>query len=101
MTCAAIEELILNESEPAFVDALVRQCDDCMAFREASLELDTVLMRPRQAPDWLNRAVLTSIAPKPNYLPELLDFADWAAMITVMFGLSRNCLRLNMVWPHL
>jgi hypothetical protein len=92
MNCAAIEELILNESEPALVDAHVQQCDDCLAFREASQELDILLMRTRKAPDRLSRAVMAVIAPKPNYLPELLDFVGWAAMIAVMFGVIKELL---------
>ena len=92
MSCAAIEELILNASEPARVDAHMRQCDGCRAFWEASQELDAMLMRTRKAPESLSRAVMAAIGPKPNYLPELLDFVGWAAMIAVMFGVIKELL---------
>jgi hypothetical protein len=92
MNCAAIEELILNESEPGLVEAHVRQCDECLAFREASRELDSILLRTRTAPDSLSRGVMARIAPKPSYLPELLDFVGCAAMIAVMFGVIKELL---------
>ncbi len=92
MNCAATKDLILNASEPAPVDAHVRQCEDCGAFREASLELDTMLMRTRKAPERLSRAVMPSIAPKLNCMPELLDFLDGAAMTAVMFGVIKELL---------
>jgi hypothetical protein len=92
MNCPEIEELIVNESDPAAVDAHVRQCEGCLAFWEAARELDCALMRTRKAPERLNRAVMAAITPKPTLLPELLDFVGWAAMIAVMIGVVRELL---------
>ena len=92
MNCTEIEELILNGGENALVAAHVRLCADCCAFAEAARELDTVLMRTRKAPAGLSRAVMAAIAPKPTYLPELLDFVGWAAMIAVIIGVAKGLL---------
>jgi predicted anti-sigma-YlaC factor YlaD len=92
MNCAAIRDLILSEGEPAILNGHLRQCEECRAFWEASLELDTLLMRIPKAPAKLSRSVMAAIVPKPNYLPELLDFVGWAAMIAVMFGVIKGLL---------
>ena len=90
MTCTEIEDLILNCSEPELVAAHARGCENCREYREAARSLDRALESTRKAPARLSGAVLAAIAPKPSYLPELLDFIGWAAMITVAIGLVRE-----------
>ena len=92
MNCTDIEDLILNESEPGLVESHVRQCEDCQAFLEGAHELESSLMRTRKAPERMAGAVLAAIAPRPSYLPELLDFVGWAAMIAVMIEVARELL---------
>ena len=97
MACADIEDLILNNSgwEPGqrqLVEAHVRGCEDCLAFLEAAQSIDFALEQTRRAPARLTAAVLAAIAPKPSYLPEILDFVGWAAMISVAVGLVRELL---------
>jgi len=74
MTCAEIENLILNESEPELVEAHVRVCGDCREYLEAARSLDRALAHTPKAPARLTGGVLAAIAPKPSYLPEILDF---------------------------
>lgn len=92
MTCAEMEDLILEGGSAALVDAHVRQCADCRAFQESAWELNEAMMRTRQAPARLGKAVMIAIAPRPTYLPEVLDFVGWAAMLAVMIGVVRELL---------
>jgi predicted anti-sigma-YlaC factor YlaD len=98
MSCAEIEDLILNESELELVDAHVCVCAECREYLEAARSLDRALAHTPKAPARLGEAVLAAIAPKPSYLlkpsylPEILDFVGWAAMITVAIGVVRELL---------
>jgi hypothetical protein len=92
MTCSEIEDLILDESGAALVEAHLRQCADCRAFRESAQELDLALAETRRAPARISRAVMAAITPKPTYLPEVLDFVGWAAMLAVMIGVAQSLL---------
>ena len=92
MTCSEIEDLILDESGTALVEAHLRQCADCRAFQESARELDFALTETRRAPERLSRAVIMAITPKPTYLPEVLDFMGWAAMLAVIIGVAQELL---------
>jgi hypothetical protein len=35
---------------------------------------------------------MAAITPKPTYLPEVLDFVGWAAMLAVMIGVAQSLL---------
>jgi predicted anti-sigma-YlaC factor YlaD len=92
MNCTEIQERILNEPGLALVDAHLRQCCDCRAFWEAAAELDAALSITLKSPKTLNRAVFAAITSKPTYLPELLDFVGWAAMLAVIIGVAGKLL---------
>jgi hypothetical protein len=87
MNCAEIKDLILSDSETELVEEHARGCEDCREYLEAARNLDLALAKAGKAPARLRGAVMAAIAPKPSYLPEILDFVGWAAMITVAVGL--------------
>jgi hypothetical protein len=88
MTCAEIEDLIASDSEWDVVEAHARACESCREYAAAARQLDLALSSVPQAPAHLRVAVMAALEPKPSYVPVLLDFVGWAAMIAVAAGLA-------------
>jgi len=92
MTCAEIEDLIASDSDWDLVEAHARGCESCREYAAAARQLDLALSGVPQAPPHLRAAVMAALEPKPSYVPVLLDFVGWAAMIAVAMGLAEQLL---------
>jgi len=97
MPCAEFEERLLEYSElatidRAHVDEHAAHCSSCREFLEALRAVDSHLTAhlagleapPAFAPAVRRRAQHEVSAPPPSLVPELLDFAGWGAVVTLL-----------------
>lgn len=76
-------------------DAHLAVCPDCRSYLEALAEADAALsarFAARRAPVGFEQAVLRRMERqlplrRPPYLPEILDFVGWAAVVAIAAGL--------------
>jgi anti-sigma factor RsiW len=97
MACAEFEERLLEytelaNGERARVDAHAAQCSSCRELLEALRTVDSHLtarlsgieVTPGFAPAVRRRVRYESSVPRPSLVPELLDFAGWGAIVTLL-----------------
>jgi hypothetical protein len=96
MECAEIQELLIEYPElagdvRASMDAHTAQCARCREFLEALLAVDAQLdaqFAMREAPVAIAPAVRRRISRetalrRPSFVPELLDFVGWGAVVAL------------------
>jgi hypothetical protein len=96
MPCADFEELLLTYRELDGVnlmraDAHVASCAGCRGFLKGLDELDEALtgaLSQTAVSPFFRESVLKRIQPvvpiqKPSWIPEVLDFAGWAAVLAI------------------
>jgi hypothetical protein len=88
MTCAEIEDLIASDSDWNAVNSHTSVCDSCREYANAARSLYLALEVTPPAPPSLRVVVMAALAPKPSYVPLVLDFVGGAAMIAVAVGLA-------------
>lgn len=100
MPCAEFEDRLLDYAnlrrhERPPVDAHLKACPECHAFFEALNTVDAALTQALD--DWqvspafqhtvLDRAWRVTPLRKPSFVPEILDFVGWAAVVAIVFDL--------------
>jgi hypothetical protein len=86
MACPNLEDLLQDGA-----DGHAAHCADCRALLEAFAEVDVTLesgLAGLVAPPSLASTVRTLAAResqvcRPSYIPEILDFVGWAAVLTI------------------
>jgi len=100
MPCAEFEDRLvdygeLSAVERACVDRHLAFCGACREFFDALEEADAALagafsgVRTRAG---FRARVAARIEPRPTWIPEILDFVGWAAMLAAAVGLARTFL---------
>ena len=100
MPCAQFEDLLLDyghldPEQRGSIDAHVAACADCRAFLDSLAEMDAACsarFAQLGAPTAFREAVLRRIdrevpLRRPSYVPEVLDFVGWAAVVAIAVGL--------------
>jgi hypothetical protein len=100
MACAEFEDRLVDYAELASeerapVDCHLAACAGCQAFLEALAALDEALfpkfresaVSPAFRRSVLDRARREDLLRRPSYLPEVLDFVGWAAVLAVAVSL--------------
>jgi hypothetical protein len=82
MTCQESQERILH----GLPEDHARYCHECSAFFEAASEVDAAFSQIPPAPAWLRGRVMAAVAPKPSFLPLVLDVVGWAAMVITLLA---------------
>jgi anti-sigma factor RsiW len=105
MPCAAFEDLLrdyeeLTDGERQRADAHLAACGDCREYLETLTDLDRELsalyegLEPRP---WFHQKLTAQIASRaiesrpprrPSFLPEILDFCGWAAIVAIVAVLA-------------
>lgn len=101
MPCASFEDLLLDYGELACaereaVDAHLAGCPACREYLEALAQLDlrlAGLFAGVQASPAFRKRVLARVSlegdlARPSFLPEVLDFIGWAAILAVVVCLA-------------
>jgi|SRR5713101_2739724 len=100
MPCAEFEERLLDYAnlrveERLPVEAHLKACAECRAFLEALSSVDVALARGlgglEVSPGFrrvaLERAWREVPLRKPSFVPEILDFVGWAAVVAIVMDL--------------
>ncbi len=100
MPCAEFEDRLLDyenlrEEERRAVEAHLRGCEDCCTFLDALSSVDAALARglgelevsPGFRRAALDRAWREVPLRKPSFVPEILDFVGWAAVVAIVVDL--------------
>src|SRR5713226_9517082 len=100
MPCAEFEDRLLDydnlrDHERLPVEAHLERCQECRAFLEAVHSVDTALkealgnlrVSPSFQPAALDRACREAPLRKPSFVPEILDFVGWAAVVAIVIDL--------------
>ncbi len=100
MPCAEFEDRLLDyaslrEEQRLPVEAHLRGCEDCCTFLEALSSVDAALARglgglevsPGFRRAALDRAWSEVPLRKPSFVPEILDFVGWAAVVAIVVDL--------------
>jgi hypothetical protein len=108
MPCGNFEELLLTYRELEgddliLTDAHVASCAGCRDFLKALEELDEALtseLSQTRVSPFFQESVLKRVQPvppieKPSWIPEVLDFAGWSAVLAIA-----ACLLREMVPPQ-
>ncbi|HYM11901.1 MAG TPA: hypothetical protein VEU62_14285 [Bryobacterales bacterium] len=108
MPCPQVEDLLVDYGELAAaergaVDAHVAACADCRAFRDALTGLDdalTAAFASAEVPAGFEASVLrrarhAAPAGRPSWIPEILDFIGWAAVVGIALYLVNDASPLS------
>ena len=100
MPCAQFEDLLLDyeqldPQQRRSIDAHVAACADCRAFLDSLADLDAACsdrFAQFRAPAGFREVVLRRIdrevpLRRPSYVPEVLYFVGWAAVVAIAVGL--------------
>jgi len=99
MPCASFEELLIDYmdlpgSERARVDTHLAGCGDCREYLRILRQLEGALTAEFSGLTVsrnVESRVRSRIASKPwrlSFLPEILDFIGWTAIVTIVFSLA-------------
>jgi len=92
MPCEAFEELLngysdLSAAERVTVDAHLNTCHDCSGFLETLTALDESLTALYSFAE-PQRIFEPALVRRPSPIPEILDFAGWAAVAAIVIILG-------------
>jgi anti-sigma factor RsiW len=100
--CTSFENLLLayqdlSPQDRQRLNLHLAECDGCRSYRDALEQLDSVLtqrLRGIEASEAFRSRIYSRIsAPTtltaPSFVPELLDLIGWAAVVAVVFVLTR------------